>query len=189
MPMRLFVALELDETTRAALVEAIARLREHSPKIKWVRPEQLHVTVRFLGDVVEDELRPVCAAVDAAAAQAAPFVLEVAGLGCFPDLRRPRVLWAGAAGGADAAAELHDALKAELAPLGFDPDRRAYRPHVTLGRIKAPGHARNLEPLLPGEASTRFGAVDTDHLTVFLSELKRGGARYSPIHRAPLGAG
>jgi len=187
LKMRLFFALELDEPTRRALGKALERLGSAAPRVRWVRPENLHVTVKFLGEVPETDLAEVCAAADRAAAKAAPFSLAVAGLGAFPAPDRPRVVWAGCSEGTEPARALADQVEAQTVPLGFAAERRAYTPHVTLGRVRRPRDRGGL-PAALGRAPAEYGCVAVEALTVFESELSRGGPVYTALHHARLSA-
>ncbi|MFH0911836.1 MAG: RNA 2',3'-cyclic phosphodiesterase [Planctomycetota bacterium] len=184
--MRLFVALDLSEAVRSALGREVERLRAFCPRIRWTSLRNLHVTVKFLGEVQEHELPSLCDALEGAAGEAAPFSLEVAGLGCFPDLRRPRVVWAGCGSGSEEASALAGRVEEATAALGFERESRRYSPHVTLARVKFPPEARGLAATLEAHRAAAFGEVDVEALTLYLSELARGGVEYTPLHRAPL---
>jgi len=184
--IRTFLGLEIDDDTRAALGRTLAALRPALPRIRWVHPENLHLTLKFLGDVAPADLGAVIAAADEAADSAAPFLLDIEELGCFPDVRRPRVVWAGAGAGAESCTALAAAVEEALAPLGYEPERKPHTPHITLGRIKDPRDAPGLDALLAGTDASAFGTVDVGEIVVFMSELRKGGARYTAMHRAPL---
>jgi 2'-5' RNA ligase len=184
--MRLFIALELDEETRSELAEEIAHLAGHHPKIRWVAPENLHVTLQFLGNVEDNAVPEICAAMDEAAAVSSPFDLEIRDLGCFPRPDRPRVVWAGCGIGSEQTVRLARDLGAVLEPIGFPPEKRAFTPHVTIGRVKQPGHAQGIETLLADPQTVLFGHMDVPHMTLFMSETKREGPRYSPMYRCNL---
>ena len=180
--MRLFVALNLPPPVREGLWTAAAPLREAGFPVKWARGGGIHVTLKFLGDV-EDEREPELVAAlgrAAAGARALPLVLE--GFGVFPDLHRPRVIWAGIA--PEPALEiLQHRVEQEFAPLGFPTEARAFRPHVTLGRATRAARPRDftgLEALLGRlefSAPALVGAID-----LMQSALQSGGAVYHVRH-------
>ncbi len=136
--MRCFIAVELDTATRRPLVKL---LRDEFPRtrdVRWCTERQLHVTLKFLGDVEPADIEPVCAVIRAASARVAPFEIGLETFGAFPDPRRPRVLWCGIRDetqGCRRWLELADPL---LGDLGFAREDRAFSPHVTLGRAKSP---------------------------------------------------
>lgn len=184
--MRTFAALDLDDDVRDAVADEIGHLRSHFPKIRWTRPENLHVTVQFLGEVRDGELADICAALDESATAIDAFSLECRGTGCFPDASRPRVLWAGCGAGSTDAERFAHVVATALASLGFDRDRRRYTPHVTMGRVKNPAHARGLAEILADPQELLFGWTDVSDIVLYRSELGRGGPTYTPLHRAPL---
>jgi 2'-5' RNA ligase len=140
--IRAFIAIELPPAVKDALGGVARMLGEGLPRgaVRWTRPEQTHLTLRFLGDTPLDRLTAVRQAMDAAAAQNRPFELRLGGVGCFPNRSRPRVIWVGlaAAGGGDSAPllALKTALDEALAPLGWPPEDKPFRAHLTLGRVK-----------------------------------------------------
>jgi RNA 2',3'-cyclic 3'-phosphodiesterase len=187
--MRLFIALEIDEETRAELAEEIALLKRECPRVRWVRPENLHVTVKFLGGVPEPDVPEICRLLAESAAEHAAFTLEIRDLGCFPKIERPRAIWAGCRRGSDEAARLAGTIDQAMHTLGFETERRRYTPHVTLGRVKIPAHARGIGCHIGDAETILFGEVDVDAAALFMSELKRGGAEYTRMARFPLDGG
>lgn len=190
---RLFVALEPPEPVRRRLAAVAVELRRAAGRaaddVRWVPPENVHLTLQFLGAVPEGRVRDVAAAVGAAAEASRPLSLEVRGAGGFPNARRPRVVWAGVAGEDAALEALARDLGRRLAPLGFPPEERTFSAHLTLGRARdrrgAPGLAGALAHA--GEAAgTPWRATE---LVLFESHLSPKGPRYEAIARAALGPG
>lgn len=184
--MRLFVALNLPEAVRTALWEAAGRLRATDLPVKWVAPEGLHVTLKFLGEVPPEREPELVSALARARVGARPLPLAVNGFGAFPDARHPRVVWAGVT--PDPALELlQHGVEREFAPLGFPTEGRAFRPHVTLGRAARETRARDFLGLgaaldtLAFEANVVISTVD-----LMRSTPQSGGAVYHPIHRERL---
>ena len=136
--VRAFVAILLPDTVRAALGVEIERLRAFGRNVSWVAPDNLHVTLKFLGNVEPARLDDAVSALTVAAAVVAPFELAIVGLGAFPSPTRPRVLWAGLADGAGAAAKLARSVDSALAGHGFPPEDRPFAGHITLGRVREP---------------------------------------------------
>jgi 2'-5' RNA ligase len=188
---RLFVAVAPPDPVRrriAAIAEELRRVAgPAAAELRWVAPENVHVTLQFLGAVPVDRVVAVQAAVRAVAAAGRPLGLEVQGAGGFPSSRRPRVVWLALGGDVPAMAKLAADLGRRLAPLGFPPEDRAFSPHLTLARAR---DARGI-PGLAG-ALAQAGAADpvawrAPELVLEESHLSPRGARYEVVDRAPLG--
>ncbi|MEP0847881.1 MAG: RNA 2',3'-cyclic phosphodiesterase [Phycisphaerae bacterium] len=184
--MRCFVAIELDLGAREALA-SLVRNAPRSRDVRWCSPEQLHVTLKFLGDVDDALLPGVCDAVVNAAARVEPFTVALGEIGAFPNARSPRVLWCGLSDPSGGCAAWLRAADPAMEALGFEPERRALHPHITLARSRAgPGNAflaRMLAELpFPPARETSVEAV-----VLFQSTLDPRGVRYTPMLRAPLG--
>jgi len=175
---------------RARLAAAVDELRRAAAAhgVGWVRPENLHLTLKFLGPVDEPRLVDVRAALAGAAALAAPFELAVAGLGAFPTPARPRVVWAGVDRGGAALAALAGAVEDALAPLGVPREARAFSAHVTLGRVRQPRGDPALAAALAAAAGRGFGVLRVARLSLMRSDLSPNGARYTEIDGWALGA-
>ncbi|MDX1415257.1 MAG: RNA 2',3'-cyclic phosphodiesterase [Candidatus Promineifilaceae bacterium] len=137
-PMRAFVAIQLPRSVRNELERVNESLAVQLPRgsVRWVKPERMHLTLRFLGDTVVSKLPPIYAILDQTAAQHQTFALNLHQLGCFPNCKRPRVIWAGIQGQLDAASALKQDLDQALLTLGWEQEQRPFRPHLTLGRVK-----------------------------------------------------
>ena len=180
--MRLFVAVELDEAIRRRLAEAQERLRAAPCAVKWVKPELMHLTLRFLGEA-DDTLVGVLVQVIGSAAQGvAPFEVTVAGLGAFPERGAPRVLWAGIRDNGSLAL-LNRRLEEAVRRLGFAPEDRPFSPHLTIGRVKEPRGAGALRPPLDAQAAAEFGSCTIAELLLIQSVLSPAGPAYTPLRR------
>lgn len=192
--VRTFVALEVPSPVQSAVDCLAAQLDVHSPILKRVAPELIHLTVRFLGSVPEIRLVAVEQATREAAAHVPPFSLAVAGVGTFPPRARvPRVIWVGLDhnAGLDVLQRLFGSLEEELARRGFDREPRGLSPHLTIARVRdgaAPSDARRL-----GDTVARlraeghhFGSFEVRALTVMRSDPGPAGPRYTPLAHAPL---
>jgi 2'-5' RNA ligase len=179
--------LLLDDAVRQALAAEIDRLRARAPAVSWVVPANLHLTLKFLGNVAPARVDALGAALAAVAAGADGFDLVVEGLGAFPTPGRPRVIWAGTAAGRPAAAALADRVDAELAGLGLAREARPFTAHITLGRVREPRREAALAEALAAGASTRFGVVRAARVSLMRSELSPRGARYTELGGWPLG--
>ena len=187
MAIRTFLALDLEETIRGALVEAVGGLPEAGSKIRWVAPANLHVTVKFLGDVAEGDVDAVCGAVAEAAGRGEPFDFDVVGLRCIPAGGRLRMIWAGVREPTGRFDALFGQLESALTPLGFEPERRKFSPHVTLARVKSAPNAGGLRAAAGAHAETRFGTQRAAEVTVYSSRLTPDGPIYTPMARPRIG--
>ncbi len=183
---RAFLALSLDEETRAAVAAEIERLRPLSRAVAWVPAPNLHLTVRFLGEQSEARIEELRAELDGAVAGVPPFALRLHGIGAFPGLERPRILWVGVAEGALAARELQSRVEAALGRLGFAPESRPWHPHLTIGRVFDDRRwRREAGPALReavAQASRRsFGTLSVSRVALMRSDLSPRGARYTEL--------
>ena len=189
--LRLFFAVPIPTEARERVGELIERVQagvgDGKARIRWVRVDGLHLTLRFLGPTPEDRLAPLRASADAIAGAAPPFEVLLSGGGAFPSLARPRSLWIGVRDGADRLANLADALTNAAGECGLVLDTRPFAAHLTIGRTDGvrlgPVVARTLEHAADG-LDVRF---ITDRIVLFRSLLGGGPARYEPLHEARLG--
>jgi 2'-5' RNA ligase len=181
--MRLFAAVNLPPELRQAIHAAAAPLRDTRLAVKWVDPDGVHLTLKFLGDVVDERLPEIGAALDRACAGMRGFPVALGGFGAFPSGRRARVIWLGCEA-APPLELLQHAVEREYAALGFPVEGRPFRPHLTLGRARDRGGVRGLETLL--ETTTFDAPWAVTAVDLMESVLTRGGARYTPRHRVPL---
>lgn len=184
--MRLFVAINLPPDLRRGVWEAAAPLRARSYPVKWVDPEGIHLTLKFLGEVAADREPQIVEAVNGAAQGARRFTLPVAGFGAFPGPARPRVLWVGCEA-LPALEILEHRLEQGMERLGFPVEAKAFRPHLTLGRANRDarsGAFRGIEEMLE---SLEFSAeAPVESVDLMESQLSPKGARYTRRHAAVL---
>ncbi|MCB0005425.1 MAG: RNA 2',3'-cyclic phosphodiesterase [Anaerolineales bacterium] len=183
--IRTFIALPLPDPAREILVSGQHALQPLLPadSVRWLRPAQMHLTLVFLGDTPLAQLSAIGTLLDAAAAAQKRFTLAIARPGCFPNCRRPRVLWAGLGGDVAACQALKTALDQGLAPLGWEPEKRPYSPHLTLGRARQNSRLPALDP-----AAVQLPAIswEVDLLHLYESKLGPAGPRYTIRHTARL---
>lgn len=189
--LRSFVAVPLDGATTASLVALSGELARLAPAVRWVAPELMHVTLKFLGGVAEARIGEVAGAVRGALAGCGSFDVEVAGVGGFPGAARPRVVWAGIAAGARELDGLARAVGRAVEPLGFPPEERGFRAHVTLARIKArlDGAAElALSQALTAGAGRPVGRFRVDRVQLMHSDTVGGRPCYTPLETFALEA-
>ena len=184
--MRTFIAVSIDSAVKDRIQVFIKELQHFSAAVRWIRPEGMHLTLKFLGEIPPGRIDGICAALDTVAAGFSPFAIQVKGTGVFPPhSRSPRVIWAGMTE-APELMTLQEQLDRALEDLGFPRETRAFHPHLTLGRVKSP---RQLSPLLEHlfeHRETDFGTVQLGAVTLFESRLKPQGAEYTQIHSGEL---
>jgi 2'-5' RNA ligase len=179
--MRLFAGLELPGDVKAELAALIERMRPSAPNAKWVPRDNLHLTFSFLGEVTEELVPDIAAALrDAAASVPGPIATGLDGAGAFPSPRRARVIWVGLDDPGHELAGAAAAVAEALEPLGFAKEKRSWTAHLTLARFRVPGNVGDLlsEPV----AETRF---DADGVTLFRSRLARPSPTYESLERFP----
>lgn len=192
--LRTFIAIELDEELKANLGHLQDRLRDQvAPRsVRWVRPEGIHLTLKFLGDTPVDKLDGVKAALAQAAAEAEPFTFRVGGLGCFPNTSRPRVIWVGLQEVTGALARLRDAVETHVVPLGFPTEKRRFHPHLTLGRVQRRASKSEVREIGQVVANSSMGNIDEMTVTgvcYIKSDLLPSGAVYTTLLEVGLGSG
>ena len=188
--VRAFLALRMPPEVQEHLSHLQQKLRPLLPPMSWVRPENIHVTLKFFGNILPAMVDALHEALRGIGPQTRPFSLKVQGMGVFPHLRAPRVFWIGLMAGAEGRLiELHDQMQILLEPLGFPIEEKPFHPHVTLARIKSDWDK-------VGTALKESGCLDSrevvsewlvDRVVLYRSELSSSGSRYEPLWHVPLG--
>jgi 2'-5' RNA ligase len=185
--IRTFIAIDPGKHIRDRLVALQESLMQAGADAKWVEHDNLHVTLLFLGEVEMTAISEVCGAVAEAVTEFATFNMSVEHAGCFPNPRRPRVLWAGVTEGAREIIEIHDAMEAPLLDLGcYRREERKYTPHLTLGRVRGDRHHSDLGSVLARYADWKGGEAAVTAVHVMGSELTPQGPVYTVLSRAKL---
>lgn len=189
---RTFITIELDALLKTELRRIQASLIGRVPdrSVRWVQPDGIHLTLKFLGDTPLPVVEQVKAALARAAAEARPFSFTLGGLGCFPNARQPRVVWVGVHEPSGALAQLHRAIEAHVAPLGFPTEKRPFNPHLSLGRVQQ--HASRADVRQIGDAVVSrdvgtLGEMAPVAVSYIKSDLRPGGAVYTTLYEARLG--
>lgn len=183
---RAFVAIDLAEPARSAVTDYLAGLRAAITGVGWTRPEHLHLTLAFLGEVPRTRIASVSDRLAAVLLPRLRFEARVVGLGAFPSVARPQVLWVGIA--SPELAGLADVVQGACEREGFPREQRPFRAHVTLGRVRQRGGRSGGTDfaLLARDGDRDFGTTVVEHVVLYRSELGRGGARHTPLATFPL---
>jgi 2'-5' RNA ligase len=188
--IRAFIAIELPAEVRARLGELSEKLqRSLPPVIRWVPANNIHLTLKFLGDTSPTNLEFLAKIMAAEAARRSCFEFTIGGLGTFPSIRRPRVIWVGVQAPRELD-HLQRAIEAEAPRLGYSPDGRPFSPHLTLGRVNqnaSPEDVRKISDLILKYPHKNLGSVCVEQVVLFRSDLSQKGATYVPLATAKMG--
>lgn len=184
--MRLFVAFLLDDAVRSGLTALCRGLSRRCDDVRWTPKELWHVTVKFLGDVPDDDVGSVTEALRVGAARSKPFPMTVQGCGCFPSRGLVRIVWAGAVDDSGAMVETARAINSELQAVGFSSEARPWGAHITIGRVREDRSGGRLRTVVD---AARLAPVSqrVDSVALMSSVLSSGGARYAPVCVVSLG--
>jgi 2'-5' RNA ligase len=183
--MRVFIAIEIENEIRERLARAQECLKAVGG-VKWVEPKNLHLTLKFLGEVDQGMISRLANELRSAIAGLAGFTIGLGGAGAFPDERRPRVIWVGVEEGVEALFALAQKVEAVCQKLGFEPENRPFSAHLTLGRARGIISVSALESSLQELSGQTFGRQRVDHIAIVQSTLTKSGPIYRPLHRLPL---
>lgn len=185
--IRIFLSVGVGAKIRQRVLDLQGSLSETLSGVRWVDEESLHVTLLFLGEVDELDLVSICRIAKEVGKKLPPFTMEVGGMGCFPNPRRPKVLWVGITEGGEDLQRMHESLESPLMENGcYRREERAYSPHLTLGRVTGEDESVNWSELLGEHESWQGGTIMVEEILVMSSELRRDGPVYSVVGRAPL---
>ena len=184
--IRTFIAIELDESVKDGLAKLQERLKGKAPQgsVRWGRPEGIHLTLKFLGDVPADQIEEITRALQKSCQGFASFSLSCGGLGCFPNLKRPRVVWVGIQEETGTLAQLQKAIEENVAPLGYPTEKRKFSPHLTLGRVQkrvGSGDLRRLGELVGASETGTLGQMEVRSVNLMRSDLRPSGAVYTRL--------
>lgn len=183
--MRTFIAVELPERIKREIGGLQAPFKKTGTFVSWVKPKNIHVTLKFLGEVPEEKINEVFSATQKALEGKRKFTMSLKGTGAFPNPRRPRVIWVGAGSGGEELSLLAAGIEQEMEKIGFPKEKRKYSAHFTIGRVKSP---KNIEKLMELVSSSDFQTeeIEVNEVVVMKSQLDPGGAIYTPLKKIPL---
>lgn len=185
--MRAFIAIDLPEPLRVALAEAQRSFHSAAPDARWSRPEGIHLTLKFLGQISDAQTKQVVEALTRLG-PFGPFPIEVKGFGFFPQTRMPRVFWAGISA-PPALAELATRVETAMERIGFAREDRVFSPHLTLARFQVPRPQPALEAAVAASAATSLGKFDASEFFLFESKLSPQGSQYRKVMQFPRNSG
>ncbi len=183
--VRTFIAVPVPDSVRRSITSLLAPLKRLDADVKWVRPESLHLTLKFLGDVETGRVPAVGDGVAEAVAGERAFSLQLGGSGFFPNAKRPAVIWIGVTEGAGSLTRLAEAVDAAAVRCGFEAEARPFSAHLTVGRVRSPRGMDRLVPLLSG-SRYQSEPFPVDVVLIMKSDLQRTGAVYTPYRTIQL---
>ena len=182
--IRAFIAINLNPQVIEEIAKIQAELKKAGGDIRWSRPEGFHLTLKFLGDIQRDQATAILAALQDALIGQSPLSVIAQGLGAFPQVKRPRVLWVGLQG--EGLKELNDKIEQALILLDFPPEDREFTPHLTLGRVRSLKGWEKVLPVVQEKQAERFGESRVGEVVLYRSDLKPDGAVYTPLGKIAL---
>ena len=185
--IRTFIAIEIPGNIISKIRELQKNLKVYGFKIRWVRPENIHLTLKFLGNIEAGDVDKINNAISNTVAGVVPISLAAKGIGVFPGIRRPRVLWIGLTGQLEPLMSLQKKLDENLRAIGFPKEKRPFKGHLTLGRIKTKIDARRFGDALMASRNFESETFTADRIILYKSELKPSGAVYTKLAEASLG--
>ncbi len=183
--MRTFIAIELPEGIKKKIELLQAPLKKTNALVSWVKPGNIHITLKFLGEVPEEKINEVISGTEQAVRETKRFTMSLKGMGAFPDFKRPRVIWIGSGSGEKELSYLANRIEEEMERIGFPKEQRKFSAHFTIGRVKSP---KNIEKLMELIKLTEFQTeeIPVNEVVVMKSQLHPAGAIYTPLKKIPL---
>jgi 2'-5' RNA ligase len=179
--LRAFIAVDLSESVRSSLCQVQEVLKQQRFRVKWVRPANIHLTLKFLGNIGVADVEKIAGAMALAAKDCSAGSLVAKGIGVFPDTRRPRVIWAGLSGQLEMLQDIQRSLDGHLADLGFPKESRGFKAHLTLGRVKGKINSDRLKVAMSELEGFESKPFDVNRIILFKSELRQSGAVYTQV--------
>jgi len=187
MAIRSFLAFELPPDIKSMVKRVSEDVRRSDLNLKWVKVDNIHLTVVFMGDIRTEDVQVIGEKIEDVCLGCEPFEISLKGMGVFPDTRRPRVLWLGLEMETERISSFRNSLQERLLAFGIKEEKRAFTPHLTLGRFDKPGRGDSLLGDIISQYKDLKGPVcQLEELVMFKSELKPGGAEYTKLKTCPL---
>ncbi|MFH1854724.1 MAG: RNA 2',3'-cyclic phosphodiesterase [Candidatus Omnitrophota bacterium] len=184
--IRAFIGVNIGIPAKQQILELINHLKKSNSDVKWVGEPQMHLTLKFLGDIEQDKIPEISNTLKSIALKSSVFEISFSGIGAFPTINRPRIIWLGIGNGSDNLRTLAALVEKEMENMGFTKEERDYKAHLTLGRVRSQKNIKELSKLL-SETSFKYQAnIRIDRLTLFQSTLTQKGAIYTILSEANL---
>jgi len=187
--IRSFLAIEIPRTIQKKIEEIQEDLKSSRADVRWVSPEKIHLTLKFFGNIDESKIDPIVKSIEGPIRTSPPFSIRVRGVGAFPYLKNPRVIWMGLVDGKEVLVHFQKQLEKELERIGFEPEQRAFHPHLTLGRMKTSKGKEGLTGKIERYKEEEFGDFQVERVVLFKSDLKPTGPIYTTLREIKLGGG
>jgi len=184
--IRSFIAIPLNAEILSRIEKTQKELRTLPADVKWVNPTSIHLTLKFLGNVEEGNVEDIARGIQNMVKGVKPWSAVVRNMGAFPSLKNPRVVWIGIEDQGGQLVRLQNQIEQQMSKLGFEEEKRAFSPHLTLGRVRSPKGKHELVNYLLDERERVFGEINVDRVILFKSELRPSGAVYMPLRELSL---
>ena len=185
--IRSFLAIELPKPILRKIEEVQGDLKSTHADVRWVNPEKIHLTLKFFGNIEELRIDPIFKSIEEPARNTLPFSIKVSGVGAFPHLKNPRVIWMGLVDGREVLILFQKQIETQLEKIGFQPEDRPFQPHLTLGRMKSSRGKEELAVRMEKHKEEEFGDFQVERLILFKSDLRPTGPIYTPLREIKLG--
>ena len=185
--IRSFLAIELPKPILKKIEEVQGDLRSTHADVRWVNPEKIHLTLKFFGNIEESRIEPIFKSIEEPIRNTLPFSLKVRGVGAFPHLKNPRVIWMGLVDGREVLISFQKQIETQLEKIGFQPEDRPFHPHLTLGRMKSSRGKEELVGRMEKHKEEEFGDFQVERVVLFKSDLRPTGPIYTPLGDMKLG--
>jgi 2'-5' RNA ligase len=185
--IRSFLAIELPGPILRKIGEVQGDLRSTHAEVRWTNPEKIHLTLKFFGNIEESRIDSILKSIEEPLGKTSPFSLKVRGVGAFPHLKNPRVIWVGLADETGVLTSLQKQIEAQLQKIGFQPEDRPFHPHLTLGRMTSSRGKGDLVGRMEIHREEEFGDFQVERVVLFKSDLKPSGPIYTPLGGMRLG--
>jgi 2'-5' RNA ligase len=184
--IRSFLAIEIPREIQKKIEEVEEDLKSSHADVRWVTPEKIHLTLKFFGNIEESKIEPIVRSIEGPIQTTPSFFLKVRGVGAFPHLKNPRVIWMGLVDGKEALTHFQKQLEEALEKIGFESEKRAFHPHLTLGRMRSSKGREELIGRMEKHKEEEFGDLQIERVVLFKSDLRPTGPIYTPLREIKL---
>lgn len=179
--MRCFISIAIPEDIKKGMSAIQDRLRKSGADVSWTKPDGMHLTLKFLGEIEEKRVAKIETALNIACAGINSFSLDLSGIGVFPDIRRPRVVWIGLNENGNSLTKMQRGIENQLEEIGFPIEKRRFTPHITLGRVRSNKNLSQLLSIMDEEKNSEIGSFSVSNIHLMKSDLRSEGAVYTEL--------